>query len=1190
MSLLDINDCDGDDFHPSSFNIDIVFVHGLREAGLDAWKDVHTGSLWMTSIFPHARHKARTLVYEYDVNRMVTPGGPAATGIYDEAVSLANVLVANRELQNAERRPIIFFCHELGGLIVKRALAFSHSRKHAKLTHIRSIYRSTVAVMFMATPHQGLRKDAIIRWNHDKKRDPSQFELSLLEGSDTIQEVTDHFTPIMKDFQLYNFWEQKKTDFEQTSAYIVERNSAAPSWPDVDQCGINATHSAMVKFSSTKSPGYTLVLGSIEKYIRSAPQTVRIRWEQDSALLNSERAFDIGGLLEASVAGKTLITAAEPDRWKSEPNISTIPNNTSTSENVYYHVGLHSDYFVGRESQAELLLHAFKPTEDTGSEKPKVFVVYGLPGSGKTQFSLRYLEDHQRHYWGVFWIDCSTKETAESGFGRLGQLAGKGNERGAGIAWLAQTYKPWFVVLDNANDPQMTLSEFIPSTGNGNILITTRNPGARLYNTVGYLEFRGLNPEDAITLLLRLAYPDKELQDTKQLYSIGAKSIVSELGYLALAVKHAAFTIRSRMRPLEFYLKSLLTCRTTLLSRPIVESAADANIIATWELPFGEISSHRSTDYRDAVDLIHIFAFLHFATIPCAILSLCSDGIKSSTGLAACPSFLIDPVAKYQVEERILVAARVLYNHSIISIHDVDAGTCNTALLSGKYFTLHPAIHEWARGRLRKCDQLKWLCCTAAILEHAISSNMEPSGRMFRRLLLPHIESCRSLLKSAYPNLPETAEQASQLEKFGLVYSEAGHWETARILQKQVLAYRLRTLKQYHPLTIQAGRNLAHTYWNLFEIEHCLNLLNDIRKSQVIYRPSFFDYFVWPPLKPCYFEYYLTLDDLHKSLWLSGERDLSLTVGLRATNGLKELLGPEDPVTVNAMFNLARTFLHLGRYEESFELLEHVIKVRKRFWGPEHPDTLMARNELGMNLYAQGKDLLKAEQLVHSVLQSRNRILGAEHAYTLWSVNDLSKIWTQLERYDGAIQILEEILPIVARTLGQHHIGMVMTRSNLSRAYIRSGRLEKAKKEIIYIREQVPQNHPDSIYADYGWAYLLFHHDKNPELAVKCCYEALDRGLESLLLRPEHGTIASLTTLLLQIYEFQGHEDANESLRLKFPQLKGSRDPESIDFNLLQPPRSTNPPAAVEQESLPPVNHQPLQEEQPRLNRAPRTW
>lgn len=751
----------------------------------------------------------------------------------------------------------------------------------------------------------------------------------------------------------------------------------------------------------------------------------------------------------------------------------------------------------------------------------------------------------------------------------LGERAGKGSEPGAAQAWLSQTSKPWLLALDNANDPDMDLSRFIPFTGNGHVLITTRNPGARLHNTVGCFQFHGMDPEESVTLLLRLAYPEREARDMIQKYGTTAGRIASELGYLALALKQAAFTIRRGLRPLERYLQSLLGCRKSLLSQPMVTSATEANIIATWEMPFTGISNGKTTDYRDAVDLVHIFAFMHFLTIPSNVFQLCSDKFKLTKGLRIRPLALVEPTSVQLVEDRILTAAKVLYEHSIISITEARAESRGNATMtntSGKYFTLHPAIHQWARERLDRAEQQAWLSCTVAILEQSISTNMETSGRTFRRLLLPHIESCMSLLKTEYPNLPENSEQTNQLEKFGLVYAEAGQWATARGLQISIVNFRMKILGRMHPFTIRAQQFLSNTYWNLFEVENCLKLQRSVLITQWLSRPAIFDWFVWPPWKPQHVSYCATLDDLTRSLWLAGKRDLSKRTGTRAAEALTRSLGPDDPLTLSAMFNLARTCLHSNEHERSHDLLLQVLTKREHFFGPEHPDTLMARNELGMNLCSQRIKLHEAERLVRNVLESRKIVLGEEHAYTLWSVNDLSKVYCELRRFDEARIMLEEIRPIVSRTLGDNHAGMIMTEANLSRVYVLCNMWDKAHELIQRLRKVVPSEHPDRIHAEWGHAYVLLHHKNDPKAAEDCCNRIMSWVSQTGVLAPDNARVIATAELLLQIYQNQQRDEEARNLKVKYPQLAETTTRGSIDHMPLHKPdpsrtgKTTPPP------------------------------
>lgn len=181
-----------------------------------------------------------------------------------------------------------------------------------------------------------------------------------------------------------------------------------------------------------------------------------------------------------------------------------------------------------------------------------------------------------------------------------------------------------------------------------------------------------------------------------------------------------------------------------------------------------------------------------------------------------------------------MAAARVLYEHSIISLTELRevSEDSQSRLSPAHYFSLHPAIHQWAQERLDESQRCDWLECAASILAHSISPTLEISGRVFRRHLLPHIESCVSLLESAFSSLPYTLDHALNLEKFGLVYAENGLWKRARALQVKVTRFRSEKLGKSHMDTVKSQRILADTYWNLFEIRQCLEVQRNILNRQ----------------------------------------------------------------------------------------------------------------------------------------------------------------------------------------------------------------------------------------------------------------------------------------------------------------------------------------------------------------------
>ena len=234
----------------------------------------------------------------------------------------------------------------------------------------------------MGTPHAGMSKDAMLSLQSDTNTGPSQFQLSLLKQSEMLQEITDQFSPLMKQFYLHYFWEQLVTLAKDFTGYIVDEDSVAPAWDTVDRCGISATHSEMVKFTSHKDASYRVVLSALIRSIETAPGLIKIRWNNDQKLLAEERRREI----------QTLSQSYAPQI--ASHNIYPVDLNK-----LYFVPRCSSNYFTGRKMQARMLKDKFSLSKQhPGMYEHKVFVIYGLGGSGKTQFCLKYIEDNRSRY------------------------------------------------------------------------------------------------------------------------------------------------------------------------------------------------------------------------------------------------------------------------------------------------------------------------------------------------------------------------------------------------------------------------------------------------------------------------------------------------------------------------------------------------------------------------------------------------------------------------------------------------------------------------------------------------------------------------------------------------------------------------------------------------------------------------
>ncbi|MCB8979117.1 MAG: hypothetical protein H6657_17015 [Ardenticatenaceae bacterium] len=162
--------------------------------------------------------------------------------------------------------------------------------------------------------------------------------------------------------------------------------------------------------------------------------------------------------------------------------------------------------FTGREQilqQVEAALSAGQTTVVTQT-------IAGLGGVGKTQLALAYSYTHLADYDLIYWLSADS----EPGLGedvmtlarRLKLIAPNVTDQKTAVQtllhWLGQTNQRWLLVYDNADmiEPAQ-LTRYLPRTGNGHVLITSRNPN---YGGVGkVLELGLFELDEAVDFLFQ---------------------------------------------------------------------------------------------------------------------------------------------------------------------------------------------------------------------------------------------------------------------------------------------------------------------------------------------------------------------------------------------------------------------------------------------------------------------------------------------------------------------------------------------------------------------------------------------------------------------------------------------------------------------------------------------------------------
>jgi tetratricopeptide (TPR) repeat protein len=163
----------------------------------------------------------------------------------------------------------------------------------------------------------------------------------------------------------------------------------------------------------------------------------------------------------------------------------------------------------------------------------------------------------------------------------------------------------------------------------------------------------------------------------------------------------------------------------------------------------------------------------------------------------------------------------------------------------------------------------------------------------------------------------------------------------------------------------------------------------------------------------------------------------------RAADSDMRILGPDHPDTLFARNNLATAYRAAGDLAQAIALYEETLTNITRVQGPNHPDTLIARDKLA-TAYKEAGDLTRAIGLYEQILVDATRVLGPDHPDTLIARNNLASTCEAAGDWVRAIPLHEQTLAERTRLLGPDHPDTLISSNNLAMSYKAAGDLVRA--------------------------------------------------------------------------------------------------------------------------------------------------
>ena len=421
-------------------------------------------------------------------------------------------------------------------------------------------------------------------------------------------------------------------------------------------------------------------------------------------------------------------------------------------------------FLAGRE---DLLAELHARLAGGEGREPRVVVLHGLAGAGKTSVALAYAHNHLAE-GGITWqFAAEDPAVLAAGFtelaAQLGAQEGAGDPVVAVHGALAGAAAGWVLVFDNAPSPE-AVDGFVPPVGNGRVLITSRNalwPGQGLELPV--LD-RGVAAE---FLAARTGDADRQ----------AAAALAEAVGGLPLALEQAAAYAQATGNSLAAYLALFHKRRTDLLARG-GPARYGGTVATTWALAFTQLEQ---SDPGSA-GLLRLLAFCAPEAIPLRLL------LQPRPGLAGQLSPEVAPVLVPLLEDELAAgdAVAALRRYSLARRAGVGA------------VSVHRLVQAVTADQISEGLREAWRQAAAAVVEAAIPGDpLQSAAWPVFATLLPHALAVLALSSPPIMNMANY-----------LGYS--GTYATARDLSQQILDARQQDLGAEHPDTLAARGDLAH--------------------------------------------------------------------------------------------------------------------------------------------------------------------------------------------------------------------------------------------------------------------------------------------------------------------------------------------------------------------------------------------
>jgi tetratricopeptide (TPR) repeat protein len=639
----------------------------------------------------------------------------------------------------------------------------------------------------------------------------------------------------------------------------------------------------------------------------------------------------------------------------------------------------------------------------TSQPPPRVQVIFGMGGIGKTELATEYIHRNIDAYQIIWWIRAEQQDRVRDALVKLGQRlelrqATTDSARDKTVAAVVETlqsgpWSSWLLVFDNAANP-IDLQKYIPaSRPEGHVIITTRQPNWPSYIVADSIGVSPFTNAESVSFLRRTVPSLAERSGLTAAESerriSAARRLATTLGHLPIAVEHAAAYLAETGRSVEEYLARFTENAHQLLSEQPADSDLPAPVSGTWAMSITLLTP-------DAEQLFNLCSFFSPEPIAAELFLRPAAGVDDPPGLA---EFLFSP-------QRFRAAASQLHR---LSLARVDGAR--------DLIQVHRVVQAVTQGRLRLHRPEMFRAYRAAadtLLAISNPGNPDHSGNdQIYDLSLQHLEADYRFLNTKNPAL-----RALIIDQVRRLQLRGGHVEAMRFGQDALDVWRDRlgeddlqvlALSVEVAIAMYIGGRAADAHELILRIRPllrrytsgegfkafllCENIYGaDLRAHNQFSEALALDLSLLNRFETFFgIHHELTLfvrNNIAIDYRLLGQFRQALETDERTLEDRRRTLGADDMYTLHSSNAVARDLRGLGRYQESLDVGRRVVSTFEAAGGRENIRWLHACEGFATALRKAGHhwDALQASE---HVLQRYRDYLGEDHMYTLRAAADL---------------------------------------------------------------------------------------------------------------------------------------------------------------------------------------------------------